>query len=887
VTPRDLPRFLFGTLRGRLIVAVAMVHAVLMALFIADLTRRQRDALLERQVENANALAQALATSAAGWIVADDLSGLQELVDGQRRYPELQFALVTDARGLVKAATEPARRGLYVLDGPGEPRLTVLARSAALVDVTAPAVVAGRHVGWARVGLGQAAAGEKIAQVTRSGVLYALVAIAVGSLLAWAMGRGITRRLYAVQETINAVRGGDHRARSDLTGTDEAAVMAREFNAMLDAVAERDAQLRASEEKYRSLIQNIQAAVVVHGADTRIRTSNRKAQELLGLSEAQLIGRAAPDPAWHFWRRDGSPLPLEEYPVYAVLSSGRPLRDAVATVRRPATGDAVTLLVHADAERDPQGAVTGVVVTFFDITERQRADEALRRSEERYRRIVETAHEGIWLIDAANRTTFVNRQMAQMLGYSVEEMQGAQLTDFMDEEGRTLAAANVERRRRGISEQHDFKFRRKDGSSVWTLIETTPFFDEQGEYAGALGMISDVSDRRQMEEQLRQSQKLEAVARLAGGVAHDFNNLLTAMLGAADALAEALPSQSPLRADVDDIQAAGRKAALLTRQLLAFGRKQASRPQPVDVGEIVAAMERMLHRLIGEHIELTTVRAPALGAVRADPGQIEQVIVNLVVNARDAMPQGGRISIETDNVEVGEEEARRVEMAPGPQVLLSVTDTGTGMTPETRAHLFEPFFTTKGIGRGTGLGLSTVHGIVKQLGGCIEVSTGIGKGTQFRICLPRLEGPVPALGAEAGAAAAARGSETLLVVEDEPLVRSMVIRVLRGAGYTVLDAGDGAEALQLLAATPGRHIDLLVTDVVMPRMGGPELAARLRVERPEVKVLFVSGYTEQAFELQSQVGPRTALLSKPFAGPALAESVRELLDRGAPPPVAR
>jgi PAS domain S-box-containing protein len=881
MTLRGVPRFLFGTLRGRLILAVAAVHAVLMALFVADLTQRQREMLLDRQVEEASALAQALATSAAGWIAADELSGLQELVENQRNYPELQFALLTDARGQVKAATDPRRRGLYVLDGPTEARFTLISKTPALVDVAAPALVSGRHVGWARVGLGQKAAGERLAQVTRDGVIYALAAIAVGSLLAWAMGRAVTRRLYAVQETINAVRAGDHSARSTLRGTDEAAAMAREFNAMLDAVAEQDARIRGSEEKYRSLVQNIQAAVVVHGPDTGIVTCNRRAQELLGLSEEQLTGKAAIDADWHFTRADGTPLPLDEYPVNRVLASSGPVRDLVVRVHRP-HGDEVTVLVSADPERDARGALTGVVVTFFDITERQRAEEALRRSEERYRRIVETAHEGIWLIDAESRTTFVNRQMAQMLGCSVEEMQGALLTDFMDEEGQRIARENVERRRQGIAEQHDFKFRRKDGTALWTLIETTPFFDERGGYAGALGMITDVSDRRLIEEQLRQSQKLEAVARLAGGVAHDFNNLLTAMLGAAEVLEADLPPGSPLRGDVADIQAAGHKAAMLTRQLLAFGRKQASEPQRVDLGEIVAAMERMLRRLIGENIELVTARGPGLGAVRADPGQIEQIIVNLVVNGRDAMPGGGRITIETANAEMGLDEAVRAGVAPGPQVMLTVTDTGTGMTPQTLAHLFEPFFTTKGTGRGTGLGLSTVHGIVKQLGGGIQVWSEPGKGSQFRIRLPRLEAPAEPLRADAGVPALARGSETLLVVEDEPIVRSMAVRVLQGAGYTVLDAGDGAEALQLLAAAPGRSIDLLVTDVVMPRLGGPELAAQLRAERPGLKVLFVSGYTERAVDLQSAIGPLTALLAKPFAGPALTHKVRELLDRPAP-----
>ena len=376
-----LYRFLFGTLRGRLIVGVAAVHTVMMTLFIGDVTMRQRAMLLDRQIEEATALSYALATSAAGWIFADDISGLQELAEAQRLYPECLFAILTDEWGLVLAATDKSRQGLYMLDLPGEARQTVFSRTVALVDVAAPAMIEGRHVGWARVGIGQKAAGEKLAETTRSGVVYALAAIVIGSIIAWLMGRRMTRRLYAVQETINRVRAGNRLARSSITGTDEAAVVACEFNSMLDAVAERDDELCASEEKYRGLIQNIQAAVVVHGADTRIVTSNPLAQELLGLTGEQMTGKAAIDPDWHFFREDGSQMPLEEYPVNRVLTAGQPLRDAVIGVHRPAVDEDVWVLVSADPVVDEQGEVTQVIVTFVDITARRKAEEALKRIE--------------------------------------------------------------------------------------------------------------------------------------------------------------------------------------------------------------------------------------------------------------------------------------------------------------------------------------------------------------------------------------------------------------------------------------------------------------------------------------------------------------------------
>jgi signal transduction histidine kinase/CheY-like chemotaxis protein len=383
-----------------------------------------------------------------------------------------------------------------------------------------------------------------------------------------------------------------------------------------------------------------------------------------------------------------------------------------------------------------------------------------------------------------------------------------------------------------------------------------------------------VAALRRSEEQLRQSQKLEAVGRLAAGVAHDFNNLLTAVLADAELLAQALPSEGVLRESALEIQTAAQRAALLTRQLLAFGRRQAAQPQVLDLDEVVGAMERMLRRLIGEDVELVTARAPGLWRVRADPGQIEQVIVNLAVNARDAMPDGGRLTLETANVERGP--ASDAGAAARPCVRLAVRDTGTGMTAEVRAHLFEPFFTTKAPGKGTGLGLSTVYGIVKQCGGEVSVTSEPEKGSVFEVYLPRVEAAGPRR-APPAATVHAWGTETVLVVDDEPMVLSTAVRMLRAAGYEVLAARDGDEAL-VLAGGGSRKVELLVTDVVLPRMDGREVAARLRAALPGLPVLFVSGYTDRAVDLAPFEGA-AAFLAKPFTSGELTTGVRALLDR--------
>jgi signal transduction histidine kinase/CheY-like chemotaxis protein len=392
-----------------------------------------------------------------------------------------------------------------------------------------------------------------------------------------------------------------------------------------------------------------------------------------------------------------------------------------------------------------------------------------------------------------------------------------------------------------------------------------------------VAVFENITERRKLEEQLRQSQKMEAVGRLAGGIAHDFNNLLTVINGYGELLHHRIGKNSALRKDVEEIRRAGDRAALLTRQLLAFSRRQVLQPKMLDLNELVANMEKMLRRLIGEDVELRAVLGPELGIVKADPGQIEQVIVNLVVNARDAMPGGGRLILETGNVFLDEKiSSKHPYEAVGPHVFLAVSDTGVGMSEETQAHLFEPFFTTKEKGKGTGLGLSTVYGIVKQSQGYIHVHSEVGKGTTVRIFLPRADGEVETLSPVLSSVP--QGNETVLVVEDEGSVRELVERVLSGKGYRVLPASEGSEGLRI-AGGHQEPINLLITDVVMPGMGGCELANRLEAARPGMKVLFMSGYSEKTIHHQGAMEGGPAFLQKPFTSDALLRKVRETLDR--------
>jgi two-component system cell cycle sensor histidine kinase/response regulator CckA len=512
--------------------------------------------------------------------------------------------------------------------------------------------------------------------------------------------------------------------------------------------------------------------------------------------------------------------------------------------------------------------------------ERLRIEEALRESQAQLQRaesvaLVMTAHVAL---DGSWRK--VPPTLCELLGYTEKELLALAVADVTHAED--VEADLAERRRliRGEARSYDLVMRllRRDGKIVWVYANNSVVQDAAGTPLYFLAYIRDVSERKILEEQLRQAQKMEAVGQLAGGVAHDFNNLLTAIIGNTELLLRTIDLEDRRRLDVLEINRAAHRAATLTRQLLAFSRKQVLQPRIVDLNGVVTELTAMLRRVIGEHVELRLQLEPALGRVLADPGQLEQVITNLAVNARDAMPSGGTLTIRTANVDEAEVLPSSPESSPllGPLVELSVSDDGVGMDERTQARLFEPFFTTKELGRGTGLGLATVYGIVRQSGGHIRVSTRLHHGSTFTIYLPMAEG-MPEPEVEAGGwSDTPRGTGTILVVEDEDAVRYLACRVLRGNGYRVLEAGDPAAALRIVRAE-GQPVDLLVTDIVMPGMSGPALAERLVAGRPDLKVLYITGYAEEAIERQGALPAGGALLEKPFTAQQLADSVRQAL----------
>jgi PAS domain S-box-containing protein len=522
--------------------------------------------------------------------------------------------------------------------------------------------------------------------------------------------------------------------------------------------------------------------------------------------------------------------------------------------------------------------VRGLVFNQHDITDRRAAEEALRQSEQRFRALVENSEDSIQLATARGTLLYVSPSTERFYDRPSDEIVGRNVFELVHPDDRERLTEQWQRcldhPRTAI--RGEFRLPRAD-----RFIETVRVnhLDDPGLKA-VVTISREITERRRLETRVHQTQRLEAIGRLAGGIAHDFNNILSAIHGFGSIVHGELPERDPLRADVQEILKAVERAANLTRQLLAFGRRQVLQPKVIDVAVYVRDLERMLRRIVGEDVEIALRMDDAAVTAKADPSQLEQVLINLVVNARDAMPTGGRITIEAGNVTVGDGTGENAELPPGPYAVLTVSDTGIGMSKKVQDHIFEPFFTTKESGQGSGLGLSTVFGIVKQSGGHIFVDSDPGNGSTFKIYFPASrERPIRVITSSNIAPIKLVGVETILLVEDESAVRTFVARALRQQGYQVLDASNGGEAL-LIAEQHQGIIHLLLTDVIMPRVSGKQLAERLRLLRTDLRVLYMSGYAEEIIAPHGVLEAGAGFIEKPLTAEALGRKIREILDAG-------
>ena len=650
-------------------------------------------------------------------------------------------------------------------------------------------------------------------------------------------------------------------------------------NARIYEALQREAQERHdAEERYRLLFDRVPVGLYRTTPEGRILDANLTLVQMLGYPDRQaLLGADVMDLYVE---------PEKRARERALLARDGVVHHYVLRLRRY-DGSILWVEDHARALRNAEGEILFFEGSLADLTERKRAEEALHQSEQRFREMFNTMSSGAAVYEALDdgRDFLIvdfNPAAERMKGVRKHEILGRRLTEVFPgvEE---FGLLDVLRRvwRTGQPEMLPARLYRDARHEGWR--ENRVYKLPSGE---VVAIYDDVTERKQAEEALHKSQerlheaqKLESIGRLAGGVAHEFNNLLAIINGYSELLLRTLEENSPLREDVADILKAGRRAAELTRQLLTFSQQRPARPQPLDLNHVLQGMVKMLARIIGEDIILRLELAPDLGLVQADPRQIEEVVMNLVVNARDAMPTGGVLTLRTANV-AGQtcREAYGLRAPKGPCVLLSISDTGCGMNAEVKAHLFEPFFTTKEVGKGTGLGLATVYGIVQQLAGSIQVVSEVNQGATFTILLPRITGQAPPPPTESPAVEALpRGSERLLVVEDDPGVRQMMVRLLSGLGYAVQEAANPTEALELCAQDPG-PFQLILVDVVMPQMSGLALVERLLRLRPTSQVLYMSGHAEEAIKRHGGLQPGLGLLEKPFTLEQLARRVREVLD---------
>ena len=645
-----------------------------------------------------------------------------------------------------------------------------------------------------------------------------------------------------------------------------------------------DRERRAMAERLETVLATMSDGLFVVDQAGIITYANAAALRIMGYRPEEFLGRMYTQPGVRRFTLEGREIDYADLPALRVVATGESAPRTTFRYEGFSTG--VKYLEHSiTAFKGADGAYAGAVVSFTDVTERFTIEAERRQAEQNFNTILGSTLSAILMIDMAGRLVYANEAAARVIGAPRAEIEGRALDDsrlaIYDDTGWPIPR---ERRPLWIAlstgqavENVVVATRRADGTR-WISVNAAPIIGDDGKPRGAVASFIDVTDRRLLNEQLQQSQKMEGIGRLAGGIAHDFNNIITAILGNTDFALEAVAPDSELAHDLVQVREAAQRGAALTRQLLTFARRQPVNPQPVRVDHVATGMDRMLRRVLGEDITLVTQSDADLWPVRADASQIEQVILNFAVNARDAMPNGGTLTVETHNRALTETEAARwPDAKPGDFVTLTVTDTGVGMTPEIRARIFEPFFTTRPIGSGTGLGLSTVYGIVQDAGGLISVDSAPGEGTTFRVYLPRTTGQVAEDGNE-GEARPRKGSGTVLVVEDETVVRQLVERSLRAYGYTVLSAADGGEALEI-ARKQGSDIDLVITDVIMPGLSGTDLAARLRDERPGLPVLFMSGYPDHARNSSSEI-PAERLLQKPFTPAQLAQRVQTALEKG-------
>jgi len=807
-------------------------------------------------------------------LILKDGVALDAIVNDANKGEDIVYAVIHDADGnlltskyasvnfrspRVSAALSKLPRDLDLQD-----IIAAIRREEGVKEISRPIQIDVKTIGTVTLGLSEFGIRKEVARTVGFVLaLNLLVAIALGVVLFVYSRKIILAPIAMLADAAARMAKGDLSTQVTVKASGEVKMLIDSFNRMAGDLEKTTVSKNYMNNVFRSMVDTL----IIVSPDGTIRDCNAAICTLLGRKENDLIGK-----------------PLETVIGNGAAGKGpilEEVREKGAIRNRELDyetrdGRAVPMLFSASRMHDGSGRFEGVVCVAQDITVRKQAAEELAR----LGMAVEQAGEAIIITDTEGTVQYVNPAFERISGYGRNEIvgrnprilkSGKHDRDYYQTMWNTLA--------QGMVWSGTLINRKKDGSLVEEIAVISPVRDAAGRIVNYVAVKRDVTHELEMEEQLRQAQKMEAVGKLAGGIAHDFNNLLTGITGYSELVLNSLPEHGSARREVEEIRKAAGQATALTQQLLAFSRKQVFQTKVVNLNGVVSNLDRMLRRLIGADIDLRTSLREDLWSVRIDPGQIEQVILNIVVNARDVMPGGGKITIETTNVELDEKYLRKhIVVQPGPHVMLAISDTGNGMDAATQARIFEPFFTTKDPGKGTGLGLSTVYGIVKQSKGYIWVYSEPGMGTTFKIYLPKVfEEAEPVSTEREHLPPVMGGPETILLAEDQDMVRELVTEVLRSNGYTVLLAHNGEEAVRVGEQYEGT-IHVLITDVVMPHMNGPELARRILPSRPQMKVIFMSGYAEDAIVQHGVLDAGMHFVQKPFRPSELSRRVREVLD---------
>jgi len=637
---------------------------------------------------------------------------------------------------------------------------------------------------------------------------------------------------------------------------------------LVAALQKSRSELQRANLRFGGVVQISEDAIISVDDDQNVTLFNPGAEKIFGYKPAEIVGRPLdlliPERYRHLHNKH-----VSEFQKSPDVLRPMAERSTIYGLRK----DGAEFPAEASISKFEASGQNILTIRLRDISERKAAERGLRE----LAAIVESSEDAIVSENLEGVITSWNGGAQKIFGYTAGEAVGRHAAMLLPLESGDEVSENVARAAKGEGFRRESVRLCKEGKRITVWLTVSPLKGPHGEIVGISTIARDITDRKKLEEQLRQSQKMEAVGRLAGGIAHDFNNLLSVIVGYTYVLQSSLPEDEVLKSSAEQVMNAADKASSLTRQLLAFSRRQVLQPEVIDLNNILTGMEKMLPRVIGEDIEVRTVRTPEIKCVKADPGQIEQVIMNLVVNARDAMPEGGKLTLETGDAQFDGHSAAMHNVRPGDYVLLAVSDTGIGMDAETRAQIFEPFFTTKEPGHGTGLGLATVYGIVNQSGGYIWVYSEVGKGTTFKIYFPATVATPEPSRISREPQLALTGHETILLVEDEASLRSLIEQVLGAQGYKVLVASTGEAALDMVKRHKG-PIHLLITDVVMPKMGGRQLVEQLAPNRPEMRIVFMSGYTNNALLHNESLQQGTLFLQKPFTPDVLLRKVRDALN---------